>query len=728
MQEEADNKPHTISELNQLFLDGESADKDLFSEQRSNILLISGNHYSRKGNDQWSRIRDSKDLPSDQKIRLTKNHIRKIVLTYINSITSYAPGVGAEAKDKASLQHQKAAELANSVWEDGKDRHDFNSKINQWASDFCGTGEVGVKIFQDPSAGKFLGYQAEVDEFGQVVLDEMGQPVPSKVAKFAGDVIIERLFSFNLIRPAGCKDVERMPWWCHRKMSSVKEVKSLIMSSDSLDDQEKDELCQKVVESADQTYVVLDGNSGQYKTVKNETMLKEWFWRPCHRYPKGYFQICVSEAILFEGELPNGIYPIVFKGFDDIPTSPRSRSIVKQLRPNQIEINRTASKMAEIQISSDDKVLIQNGTKLSPGMAYPGVRSFQYSGVPPVVMEGRTGNQYLEYMNQNISEMYSIAMLEEQTQEKEGNYDVYAHLARSIKDKKKFSLYTDKFESFLKGVFSTYIALRQFYSTPQDLIPAIGKSEYINVDEFKGITDLSYVIKATAQTEDAESKLGNQLMLNNIIQYAGAQLTRDDLGKIIKLMPYANNEQITEDLTMDYDFATNCILQLDRGKTPSSRPPNPAYLLKKLENRKMKPDFEFLDPQIQQLYEQSIKMVRDIKTQDEIAIKQAQSEFIPTGGYLVACDFYVPDKANPEKLPKRVRLPSEAMDWLMKQLESQGSDQATLQGLNSNAQSELATNFLQQMRMAGGGGGMRNAEPMSQAPNGPTSPGRMNGY
>lgn len=716
---------HSITELNQLFLDGESADQELFAEQRSNLQIIAGNHYTRKGSKFHNRIRESKDIPQEQKIRLTKNHVRKIVLTYRNSITNYAPGVKAVPKDKTSLQNQKTSELVNSVWEDAKAKHDMTQKINQWANDYVGIGEVAAKIFWNPMAGKFLGTEAEVDENGQVILDENGQPIPSGVHRFTGDVDIERWFGFNIVRDAGAKAMKDSPWLCHRKMVQTKAIHALIDSNTSFTEEEKEALKKKVNDGPDQTYMVLDGNTGNYKNVKNETMLREYYFRKCDQYPNGYFYLTTNDAIIFEGELPFGIWPIAFEGFDEIQTSPRYRSIVKQLRPNQIEINRCASKMAEHQISlGDDKILVQNGTKIIPGVTLPGVRSFQYSGASPIVMEGRSGNQFLELMNQNITEMYQIAMLDEQMAEKpSGNFDAFAALYKSLKDKKKFSIYTDGFESFLKQVFKIYIQTAQKYFDDSHLIPAIGKSEYINISEFKNVDDLCYSVTLEPQTDDSESQLGTQLMLNHVIQYIGPQMAKDDLGKIIKLMPLGNDELILDGLTADYDLATNIMLALDRGQPmPEKNYSKPEYLIEKLVNRTMKPDFGMLGPQISALYDDAIAYLMDLKTQQQIAIKQAQSQFIPVGGYLVACDFYVPDPKNPEKLPKRVRIPSEALQWLLDQLASQGSDQETLAGLGQGALSTMSQMLMQKLQQASGGMGPSQSM-LSQM--GQTNPGGM---
>lgn len=701
---ETEPKHHNIQELNRLFQESVTADQELWAEQRSNVQLIAGEHYARKGNKFWNRVRDSKDLTSEQKIRLTKNHIRKIVLIYRNAITGYAPGVQAGPKDKSSLQHQKSAELVNAVWQDGKNRHDFNRQINQWASDFTGIGEVAVKIFFDPNAGKFLGTEARVDELGNVEVDENGQPVSSGTPKFNGDVTIERLFGFNLGRSPGAKSMRESPFIWHRKMVQNDDIKGLIDSNPDFSDEEKTKLKAKVQDSMDQTYIVLDGNSGQYKTTKGQTMLKEWFFRPCMQYPNGYFYICTTDDIIFEGELPFGIFPIIFEGMDEIQTSPRYRSIVKQLRPYQIEINRCASKIAEHQVTlGDDKILVQNGTKLVPGVALPGVRSFQYQGAPPIVMQGRSGEQFVNYMTSQIAEMYSVAMIDEQVQEKNpGQFDVYSMLARSIKDKKKFSVHTDSFESFLKQVFKTYIELCQKYFGPQHLVPAVGKSEYINIDEFKKVEDICYNIILEAQSDDSETKLGKQLMLQHLIQYVGPQLAKDDLGKIIKLMPYANDEMISEDLTLNFDMATNYILMMDRGKSPAiNKNADVAYLVKRFTARQTKADYDTLHPFIKQIYDNAIASCEEIKTQQTLAIKQAESEFIPTGGYLVASDFYVPDPNNPQKLPKRVRLPSESLAWLIDKLNAQGSDQQTLEGINKGALSDMAKMLVSKMGMPG---------------------------
>jgi hypothetical protein len=77
---------------------------------------------------------------------------------------------------------------------------------------------------------------------------------------------------------------------------------------------------------------------------------------------------------------------------------------------------------------------------------------------------------------------------------------------------------------------------------------------------------------------------------------------------------------------------------------------------------------------------------------------------------------------NPDKLPKRLRVPSEALDWLKKQLDSQGTSQQQLENMNQGAVQEIAQRLLKST-----GGRTGQANPMLSS-NGQASPGGINGY
>lgn len=670
-----------IEDLSRLYSEAESVDSGVFSEQRSNVLLVSGDHYNRRNSRFWSRLRDNKDLTEQQRIRLTKNHIQKITKMYVNNILTYAPFVKVLPKSETELQDVKSAELHNAVLADLKQRHSLRDKIRQWAKDYIDIGECFVKIFFDPAKGSLIGFEQETDEAGNSVIDEMGQPVSSKNPVMTGDVVFERVFAFNILREPSSKDMSESKYLIVRKMVGRKEMEARLK-----DDQEKLQLLE---DGRDETYLVFDGNS-QYSDKAGQMLLKEFYFRPCAEYPKGYFYICTNKGILWEGELPFGIFPIHYVGFDDMQTSARCSSIVKVCRPYQSEVNRTGSMIAEAQLTlGHDKVLIQSGTKIANGGFLPGVRAVQYSGAPPTILPGRAGDQYLAYMNSQIDEMYKAANVFEDMEEK-GDQDPLLSLFKSLRQKKKFVTYAEKFEDFLVRVFETALDIAKNYYTEDMLIPAIGKREYINIEEFKNTEKLCYQIKVEPLVDDIDTLMGKQLTFQHVIQYAGGQLTPEQLGNMIRNMPYANGEQAFEDMTLDYDNVKNDILSLDRGVyVPANKYDTHPYVIKKLINRMKMSDFKMLPPQIQQMYQAKVSEHEQTQAQIAQELKQAESEFIPSGGYSVVCDLYVPDKTNPGKT-NRVKVPSESLSWLLDKLEQQGSSQEAIASIGQGAQGDIA--------------------------------------
>lgn len=680
MTDEQAQKP-SIDQLNKMFSEGETVDGDLFAEQRSNILLASGEHYSKKNSKWWNRIRESKELVNDQKLRLTKNHIHKIIRVYQNQILAQAPGVQPTPNNPKELQDQKAAELNKAVWEFAKIEQGLKMKVHSWCKDFTEIGECATKIYWDPHAGRFIGYEQEVGENGPV-FDEQGKPKSSGKAVFSGALVFERILGFNLVRPAEAKTMTEARWLCIRKMVDVDELKSLVG-----DDEEKKK---KIAATQDETFFVFDGAKSNYTKSEKQALVKEFYFRPCYEYPNGWFAITTGEVILAEGELPFGIFPIVYEGMDEIQTTPRHRSLIKQLRPYQYEINRSASKMAEHQVTlGDDKVILQNGAKVTSGPNLPGIRTMFVTGQAPTILEGRAGAQFLDYMTSQITEMYQVAGVTEEMAEKEGG-DAFASLYRSIREKKQFSLYAEKFENFLVNVCKTYLELAKQYFDENMLIPAIGKAEHINIAEFKSQEPLCYQIKVEPMSEDPTTMMGRHLVLNHILQYVGPNLQKDDIGKIIRQMPFANHEESFSDLTLDYDAATNIILALDRGEEPPiSKNDNGEYILKRLAARQKQSDYRLLSPEIQGRYDQTIAMYEDLEAQKLEAIKAAQNEFIPANGAAIKCDYYIPDPTQPTR-SIRATVPAESLDWLIKRLAEQGTSQEQLNLQTRQVQAEIA--------------------------------------
>jgi hypothetical protein len=703
-----------ISDLNELYREAEDADKELFAEQRSNILLVAGEHYSKSRGSFERSVRTSQDLTENQKLRLTKNHMHRIQRRYVSSILSHAPGVTIDPANEKELQDQKAAQLNKSVWEDAKRKHRFKEKVREFVGDFVTVGECVAKIFWDPNAGHFKGYsQALHEETGEPLVDDAGQPVadPGKPV-FSGDFVIERVFAYNLLRSSAAVSM-RDPGkpWILRKMVATSELKLKYA-----DDSEK---LKAIGEGQGEEFVVFDTHKAAYSRQKKQTLVKEFYFPVSLEYPEGYFVFSTEKGILEEGTLPFGVFPLIWAGCDEYQSSPRRRSPLKVARPYQAEINRAASQMAMAQITiGDDKVLYQSGTKLSQGSLLPGVRGIAYQGAPPTILAGRDGSQFLPYLQAQVQEMDYAMMLESVEAEKDLQLDPYTLLMRSMKQQLKFSLYGETFGQFLIDLCTTYLELAREYLDEEALIPMLGMREFVNISEFKTSDPLCYRITVEEQDETVDSKLGKQLALNHALQYVGGQLSKEDIGRVMRAMPFGNFEEAFGKFLVNEDNLKNDLLRLDRGQVPPIyETDDNNYVLEGLANRMKQADFEFQPDQVKQAYdgfkaqhEQALAM----KTEKILAAKQ---EAIPTAGAMIACDMYVPDKADPNKVPKRVRIPYDALNWLVTTLEAQGQSLGKLETMNQGMLAQMADMLLAQH---GGGEGQGMSGP--SAPQGMAIP------
>lgn len=688
-----------IGELNKLYTEADQCDREIFAEQRSNILLIAGDHYNRKATKIYNRGREPSDVAETQRLRLTKNHLHKVYRHYVSNIISQSPGVSVLPNQDSDLQNQKQAELNRDVWEHAKYQYRFTEKTRNFAQDFIGIGEVACKVFFDPNKGEFKGYEAkaQMTEEGSASVDQDGNPVfemdesgemlsDQSKPMFKGAFVFERLFGFNLMRCPGAKSFQESPYIIVRKMVDVSELKGIYA-----DDEDK---LKMISETKDDTFIVFDQNRGEYTKTKDEVLVREFYWRACYDYPNGYWAITTQAGILAEGELPYGIFPIRWEGFDEYPTTPRGRSIIKQLRPFQAEINRAASQVAQHQVTlGDDKVIYQGGTKLAPGALLPGVRGITFNGVvAPQILPGRDGSQYLPYIESQIAELYEVAEMAEDGEDLPNGTDAFTMLFSSMRQQKKYAVYAEKFEQFLIDICELYLSLARYYLPDDEIIYSIGKGEMVNIAEFRKTSKLCYEIKIEPRNESIETQMGKQLTMNHILQYVGPNLQKDDIGKIIRNMPFGNYEESFDDLTIDYDLVKNDFLAMERGESPQVNPYDKHdYIVNKTSSRMKKPDFKLLSPQIKTAYLTYLKTHEKLMEEQAQKLIDAKNEFIPVSGSMIACDMYVPNPDDPSKAAKRVRIPYTALDWLVKHLEAQGSPLQKLESMNQGAVSDLAS-------------------------------------
>lgn len=663
-------KKHKLEDLNTLYRDAETIDAKAFSEMRSNILLVSGDHYTKRNNKMIDRIRASRDIEEPQKIRLSMNHMEKICDTYSNFISSAAPGVCFKPKTEKELSDIKSAELHEAVWRDAKVRHNYEEIMDESLDNFITLAEEWAIIKWDYSAGKIKGYKQAIQANGEVV----------EVPVMEGEANITLPYAFDMLVDPKAKDLKRAQFFIHRYVANVDDLKEAFP-----------DVADKIKEGEDKTFSIFDSSKGDYRdSTTKETTVREFYFKKCARYPTGYFYIATEDVILAEGEIPDGVFPVVYQLYKKLPTHRRGVSVIRRLRPYQREINRAWSKMAEHQITlGDDKVLMMNGTQASDGLSRPGIDIVNVSGEPPVVIPGRDGAQYLNAALQTIDQMYKVANLDD-SDDTSNLQDAFAILYKSASQKKKFKTPIKRHERFLKNFAMLYETLAKMYMPDDYIIQAISRSEAINMPEFKNSRDIHTQVVVEEQNEDLESKFGRQLSIQQTLQYVGSKLEPEQIGALLRSAPFGVQEGVVSDLTLQYDTATNLILALDRGEDlPTSKYINHDYMIKRLEKRMSEADFLYLDPRIQNMYAQKKALFEEQKAQSILEIQRVEQGLIPTGGGLVSMDFYVQDPNSPNKL-MRAKAPQEAIAWFFKQLESQQWIMDPMQQLSKGSQEEIA--------------------------------------
>lgn len=676
-------KLETIEDLNQLYQEADAADYEVHAHMRTNIQLVLGNHYQKRDSKFNRALRSNTNLSNRERIRLVQNHIQNITKSYQNNILSLAASVGIGPRNEHEVADTKKAELHNSVWQFQKDALELKKFRRLCVKDFIELGELWVLGFYDPFSGPVIGEEPVLEEDGTPKMDQEGNPVMAPI--FKGGIKLERFPGYNVRVDPSADNFEDARYVIFDKILPKKSLKLKYLG-----DEEK----LKAIEAGSaENWKIFDSATTSYREKSaNSVIVRHYFFRPSEDHAYGWFVYATSDGILEQGPLPHGFWPILHVGFDEITGTTRSQSIIRPLRPYQQEINRCASNIAECQeVFGKPKIVTHLGSNLDKGISGAGYQHLKTSGPAPVILPGLSGDQYLGYMNQKISEMYQIAKLSEDSQEKvDNNVDAYAMLFRSIRQKKVFSIYADKIQEFEKNLCKMVLFLSKKHLPDDEIIPIIGRNEIVNIAEFRSSDDLQTEIKLEDQTEDIESKMGRQLSLNHIMQYAGAKLPPTVMGQLITHMPYVNQKQMFTDLTTDYDNMRNVILRLDRGEAVQAKPnEDHDYALQKLNWRMKQPDFDFLPPQVQQNYYLLEKQHNEIimqKKQEAAALSQG---FVPSSGYLVTCDFYVPKPDDPTKT-MRVRIPSDSLQWLLKTMQAQGNTIQSLQTVNPYVTNEEA--------------------------------------
>lgn len=692
----------SIDDLNEMVSRSERSLEAHFAEIRTNILFDIGFHHP-KIDSARGRGRDA----SKKKIRICKNYIQLITKFIRNSIQNRAPDGGCYPRNEKELSDQKSAELNQSVYEFMKEDSQLASVYAQIVADFVVPGETHTKVFFDPNAGEFLGWESDESEDEEIDDDDNDEesededkesdeyeiegdeanpdtiPVKGeKRAKFAGKIIYERIPPFNLLTDPDADSERTCKWVCIKKYLSRKELMDRYWDSE--------EKAGIIKRSGKDKVDWFNGFTGNYSDGnENEVELRELFFKPCNDFPEGHFVYFTDAGVLERGTLPDG-FPIFSEVFDQSPDSPRGYSIVKIAKPFQVEINRvSAAAILESITLGHSTVLYPTGDKPTTHGIGNGMKGLEYHGVrPPEVLPGRSGEQYIEYARNLVDELFKACMVPQLDEDKQpGSNDAQAMLGRALRDKMRFSIYGEKIENLICRMISYSLKLARRYLPDDQIIPIVGKTEAVNIAEFKNTSPQSFQIRIKPRSDDFTNVYGKSLQIIQSLQYVGNQLPPEAISGMIRKLPFLNGEAILKDYTVWEDLADALILSLDRGEIPFFfERCNHDYVIQRLQMRMNENDFPTLDQQIQMNYNDRYMAHLQIMQQQQQEEAASTAGYIPSGGGLISADFYITTETGKQQ---RVRIPYESMDWLVKRLAQQGSSVEKITNLPGSAQADL---------------------------------------
>ncbi len=659
-------KPLKASDLNTKFQDSKSVLTDHLAEARTNVNLFVGNHFQKKTTKSLARVLDKSSTDSETKIRVTKNHTNTICKYIINSILGLAPTGVITPKNPTEMQDQKAAELHAAIWDDYKTRNKFREHVRRWVNDYVVIGEVWVNQFWDNNKGKHLGMEQ--------VTDPMTGEVTGEQPLYEGDVVLERIFGWDVRMDTGAKCHDEAEWIGYEKMVSQDKILRTFGNTE--------EIKKACSADIDETYKIFDSQTGEYKDQKGKVLLRQMYYRPCMEYPTGYFVFFTKELILAEGPLPtdkdgNPFFPIKHVGLDEIPTSPRSASIIRVIRPDQMEVNRCASNIAMIQQTMGmDKMIVPTGGEVQADTSKAGIRLLRVPGGKGTAeyIPGRSGDQFLATMQGAISEMYRKTGVPETFDQKSQDVDILASLYKDERQKVQYSLYAEKIGDFIREIIMDTLRLKKAYMRDDVFVSAVGKSEQINIAEFRSSADIGFQIKIDAGTDDLQSRYGKHIALTNVLQYIGKDLDKNTTGMLMKQLPFLNSDEIFAEYTLQYETARNVMLALDRGEVPEIvTSGDPDYFYKQLEMRKYKADFRFLPFQVQNNYQEQIEQYKQLYNTNLAEVQRAKDGFIPYDGPSVPVEgmYETVTGSSGQSKTQRVQIPQSSIKWLIEQLQAQ---------------------------------------------------------
>ena len=670
--------------------DSFEADRRIFEEMRSSVRAYVG-QFGRGDpmeDDRRANVRGAfagADKKGRSYLRYAKNHIPRLADVYANEIVREAPDVEVVPVSGGDVRSAPLARMNNDVWEHHKRKtsENYRQRVDSRVLDFVVVGEVAVKLYWD--------------EEKDCVTEEKISP-------------------YDLGRAPGSESVEDSPWHVFRRVYTRKQLVRIFGAKMASAISDPGQASTALL--GETSHTVFQSSRYEYANLEG-ALVMEYYERPTATHPNGRFFFFTEGRILQTGELPGGIYPIVVQRFLKTPGLARGHSFIRNVYRIQTEINRASGQDAtNMTHFGDDKFVTNSSSDIQVGNVIQGARHIKvssYGDLPSSFMfvEGKGLPKYIDYVKAQVREMdylcHVATQMEEKKQPARGG-DLSVVLYTQIKDKKRFVKYAQGYEDFTVSLGRRVLDLYRHYLVEGDVIHSGNLDEGVLVPDFKNSTDRDFVFKVTAGNESDETRLGKQIVVDKVLQYAGRDMDKTDIGMVLRSSMLSDEKKLMDHFSVPYDSWVNNQIELEKGFMPQvSETEDFSYKARMCTARMNKADFVHLNPQVRALYGQFLQICEQGVAKAENERLRIEKGVVPTDGALINTDMYrtVPNSSGTGMKTEKVKIPQAALEWLTEVLEKQGTTQENLAGLPAPVQGSImdqVTTAAEQVGVPGGGG------------------------
>lgn len=352
-----------IKDLNKKYEKGLDNKQDAERNALININYINGKQYIKL--DKFNNLVEDIQIEGspEYKVKESFNRLRSLRNTIVTKIKDKIP-VPQVIPFTQGNEDLDIAKATNAMLEDLFNRQKVEKKLKKAAINTVDIGPAFIHVKWDPNAGTVLMSDLDAllgDSSALIPYEEkerLRKKLDSSGKLRSGDVVIENVDMFEMIVANPYEqEIQEQEWIMRIKAYDAEYAKEVFGI-----DFKTTESVGRITQSQDRGYDnrTLVDNLGIYNSeeIKDQVVIKEYFEKPCAKYPNGRYILFGGDEIIKQGEMPyiNGEYetreyPFIKVGLDT-PNLFYSHAFIEDMKAIQKRYNQIRNRKYEYIVKS----------------------------------------------------------------------------------------------------------------------------------------------------------------------------------------------------------------------------------------------------------------------------------------------------------------------------------------------------------------------------------------